>query len=181
MARPFLSVPLLALAHLAVHGPSWLCVAFQAADQTGIRLTYRARRFVPVAKPGLLDATCIEYRAWNVATRHATPLLLSSSDDGEKEATSETAETNASPAVGGADLEDDEVSSSSVTRTLLLAVPLFCKFVLVLMIKFVTDLIVYPLLLLYRSARIAKRKVLRIFQGSSSSSTKSVNGETGKS
>jgi hypothetical protein len=180
MARRYcyLSVFLLALAHLGIHEPAWLCFAFQAADQSASRPTYRPRRFVPVASPFLSDAKIArrESETLSVVSTHTTPLLLASLDDGEKEATSKAAETNSSPAVGGSDLDDDEVSSSSVTRTLLLAVPLFCKFVLVLMIKFVTDLIVYPLLLLYRIARIAKRKVLRMFQGSS----KSINGETSK-
>lgn len=50
-----------------------------------------------------------------------------------------------------------------VTRMILLAVPLFCKFCIVLAIKFVTDLVVFPLLLLYRLARNTKRKVLSLF------------------
>jgi hypothetical protein len=131
------------------------------------------------------DKNALQPRRWRPLS--ATPLFLSASDDAEKDASAETVE---SAADGGADLalndeEDDEVSSSGVTRTLLLAVPLFCKFVLVLMIKFVTDLIVYPLLLLYRGARITKRRVLRMFNGGSdaspppsSSGRKAVNGET---
>ena len=118
------------------------------------------------------------------------PLFLSasSSDDAaaEKDATAPgapDAEAVEPRTEGGTnDLvgqDDDEVSSSGVTRTLLLAVPLFCKFVLVLMIKFVTDLIVYPLLLLYRGARITKRRVLRMLSGGSGSESgrTSVNGE----
>jgi hypothetical protein len=116
-------------------------------------------------------------------------LSASSDDNAEKDASAEAVES-ATTDPGATDLvvneeeedDDDEVSSSGVTRTLLLAVPLFCKFVLVLMIKFVTDLIVYPLLLLYRGARITKRRVLRMFNGgssdsSSSSKRKAVNGE----
>jgi hypothetical protein len=122
-----------------------------------------------------------EGRAQNLQTRRTALLLfLSSSNTNDKETTSEAAETsnaNPRPAAGAADLEDDEVSSNSVTRTLFLAVPLFCKFVLVLMIKFVTDLIVYPLLLLYRSARMGKRRVLRLFRGTAANGNKSVNGE----
>eukprot|EP00980_Cylindrotheca_fusiformis_P005584 scaffold1184_cov132-Cylindrotheca_fusiformis.AAC.5 len=46
------------------------------------------------------------------------------------------------------------------TRTVLLTIPLFCKFVIVLLIKFVTDLIVFPLLFLYRLVGLGKRKFL---------------------
>lgn len=52
-----------------------------------------------------------------------------------------------------------------VLRTILLAIPLFCKFVIVLMIKFLTDLVVFPLLWMYRLARLTKRKVLNMFRG----------------
>ena len=89
-------------------------------------------------------------------------LFMTSSDESEKETTSDPAE-----AVARAEAdpnEDDDVSTSSVTRTILLAIPLFCKFVIVLLIKFVTDLVVYPLLLLYRFARLTKRRILKMFQ-----------------
>ena len=87
---------------------------------------------------------------------------MTSSDESEKETASDPAE-----AVARAESdpnEDDDVSTSSVSRTILLAIPLFCKFVIVLLIKFVTDLVVYPLLLLYRFARLTKRRILKMFQ-----------------
>ena len=59
--------------------------------------------------------------------------------------------------------DDDNMSGGGLTRTLLLAIPLFCKFVLVLIVKFLTDVVVYPLLWLFRLARITKRKVLSLF------------------
>jgi hypothetical protein len=65
-------------------------------------------------------------------------------------------------------------TKSNTTRTVLLTVPLFLKFVVVLIIKFLTDLIVFPALFLYRIAHNAKRKVLNLF---GNSSTKP-NGET---
>jgi hypothetical protein len=54
--------------------------------------------------------------------------------------------------------------SSVLWKTVVLAVPLFCKFVIVLVIKFLTDLVVFPLLLLYRLARLTKRRILNFFQ-----------------
>lgn len=57
----------------------------------------------------------------------------------------------------------DSSQSWGVTKTILLAVPLFFKFLVVLVIKFMTDLVVFPLLFSYRMCRRAKRKVLRMF------------------
>jgi hypothetical protein len=59
--------------------------------------------------------------------------------------------------------EEDAVESVGLTRTILLAVPLFCKLIIVLMIKFLTDLVVFPLLYLYRFARLTKRKIKSLF------------------
>jgi len=111
-------------------------------------------------------------------------------DDHDKEATEEE-ETTALSSPGDGDSlskeskgESGSTGGGGVTRTILLAVPLFCKFVIVLMIKFLTDLVVFPLLFLYRLARITKRKILAIFsfgktgdkKGGPTSSS-SVNGE----
>lgn len=59
--------------------------------------------------------------------------------------------------------EEPGEEKRGITKTVLLTVPLFCKFVIVLIIKFVTDLIVFPLLILYRLAGLAKRRILRLF------------------
>ena len=81
------------------------------------------------------------------------------SDDGK-----EQEETEPKPVEVAEDDGDDNTDEErSVTKTVLLTVPLFCKFVVVLLIKFVTDLIVFPLLFLYRLAGMAKRKVLKVF------------------
>lgn len=52
-----------------------------------------------------------------------------------------------------------EANDGSLTRTFLLAVPLFFKFVIVLIIKFLTDLVVFPLLFLYRFLRLAFQSI----------------------
>jgi hypothetical protein len=87
----------------------------------------------------------------------------------------ENIETEAAEASGK---EDDDAAEEkrSVTRTVLLTVPLFCKFVIVLLIKFVTDLVVFPLLFLYRLVGIAKRRFLKMI-GKTPKSEKP-NGET---
>ena len=59
---------------------------------------------------------------------------------------------------GGIQKRDSDKGKSGITRKgVLLAVPLFCKFIIVLVIKFATDLVVFPLLLLYRLVRLTKR------------------------
>ena len=63
------------------------------------------------------------------------------------------------------------INRSSLSRTLVLAVPLMLKFALVLMIKFLTDLVVFPLLFTYRGTRIMKRRILKMWDRWTSSST----------
>lgn len=59
--------------------------------------------------------------------------------------------------------DQDDSTGGGLKRTLLLAIPLFCKFVVVLFIKFLTDAVVFPLLFMYRLARITKRKIKSLF------------------
>jgi hypothetical protein len=72
--------------------------------------------------------------------------------------------------------ESDEVEEKR-TRTLLLTVPLFCKFVVVLLLKFATDLVVYPLLFLYRVAGVVKRKFKSLI-GKGGGTLEKTNGES---
>lgn len=59
--------------------------------------------------------------------------------------------------------EDETEGKRGIAKTILLTVPLFCKFAVVLLIKFATDLVVFPLLFLYRLAATAKRKIMKAF------------------
>jgi len=59
---------------------------------------------------------------------------------------------------------DSKSEKMGFMRTMLLALPLFFKFAIVLLIKFLTDLVVFPLLFLYRIARLTKRKVTGLFR-----------------
>jgi hypothetical protein len=63
-----------------------------------------------------------------------------------------------------------------------MAVPLMLKFALVLMIKFLTDLVVFPLLFTYRGARIMKRRITKIWnRWTSSPSSAPVDNTAGES
>ena len=73
--------------------------------------------------------------------------------------------------------DDAEVENKSFAKSMLLTVPLFLKFAAVLMIKFVTDLIVFPLLFLYRLAGVGKRKLLKKLSADPGDKLEKVNGE----
>lgn len=106
--------------------------------------------------------------------RRQSPLFSASPEESEeqKSASAEVVPKTPSPT------ETEEVDSSrGMTATILLAVPLFLKFVIVLLIKFATDLVVFPLLWTYRLARMTKRRVYKLFK---KDSDMPVNGGSGK-
>ena len=78
--------------------------------------------------------------------------------DGSSEADETETQTS-----GDSNRRKSDNVEGQITKTLLLTVPLFCKFLVVLLLKFATDLIVYPLLFLYRLAGIVKRKFFGLF------------------
>lgn len=88
---------------------------------------------------------------------------MSAEESKDQEETGEAAAQNTQALV--VEDDDDTEGKRSIAKTILLTVPLFCKFVVVLLIKFVTDLVVFPLLFLYRLAGTAKRKVIKRFGG----------------
>eukprot|EP00531_Pseudo-nitzschia_arenysensis_P019612 CAMPEP_0116135076 /NCGR_PEP_ID=MMETSP0329-20121206/10997_1 /TAXON_ID=697910 /ORGANISM="Pseudo-nitzschia arenysensis, Strain B593" /LENGTH=139 /DNA_ID=CAMNT_0003629851 /DNA_START=218 /DNA_END=637 /DNA_ORIENTATION=- len=97
-----------------------------------------------------------------IATRQspATQLTMSSDDSSsEKEALKEK--------------ENGDEASNTQKSNVILVLPLFCKFLVVLMIKFLTDLVVYPSLLLFRLAKKTKRKIIATFDRISFGSTAS--------
>jgi hypothetical protein len=75
--------------------------------------------------------------------------MTTEDSSGEKEVTTEK--------------EQGDDASKSEKSNIIILFPLFCKFAVVLMIKFLTDLIVYPSLLLYRLGRRTKRKIIGWF------------------
>ena len=115
------------------------------------------------------NLSSLENQRGFLATMSARPQFQNSRltmavDDssGEKEATKEQG-------------KDDEATNSQKSNAILV-IPLFCKFMIVLMIKFLTDLVVFPTLFVWRLARKTKRKIVGWFDkisfGSSVSSFK---------
>lgn len=97
------------------------------------------------------------------AVRRASSPLFSSPDD------------NAPATLGdNEDDDDDEVEArGGILKILFISVPLFCKFCIVLIVKFLTDLVVYPLLWLYRLAHLTKCRILKLFGINSKKKTSS--------
>ncbi len=62
------------------------------------------------------------------------------------------------------DDEDDEDNNNGGGFSPALAPTLLFKFIIVLLVKFATDVVVYPSLFIYRLARLGKRKVVRAFE-----------------
>lgn len=58
---------------------------------------------------------------------------------------------------------DKQKERSGLLTALIIGPPLVAKFGIVLLVKFLTDLVVFPLLFLYRMCKIVKNKVLGLF------------------
>jgi hypothetical protein len=93
-------------------------------------------------------------------THRRVQQLFMTTEDPNKEPTEN--EITKSENSSSEDDADGAEEKPSISRTVLLTVPLFCKFAIVLLIKFLTDLVVFPLLFLYRIAGQVKRKFLKL-------------------
>lgn len=128
---------------------SW---AFSMVGRTTVsleRTTTSSRRSVAAHSPLFASRT---------STRPATSLILRATDDNAPVTTDINGDDELE------DDDDDEVESQGgILKILFISVPLFCKFCIVLIIKFLTDLVVYPLLWLYRLAHLIKIRTLRFF------------------
>jgi len=58
----------------------------------------------------------------------------------------------------------EEKERSGFWTALILGPPLLAKFGIVLLVKFLTDLVVFPLLFLYRMCRLVKIKLMGVFR-----------------
>jgi len=116
----------------------------------------------------------------SVVSSQLTMMADDSSDGKKKKTTVKKSSVNSFPSNGYLEALDEDNKKAvgaggGKIATLLLAIPLLCKFFLVLGIKFLTDLVVFPLLFLYRMARVGKKKVLSLF--AKSTLDKSINGQ----
>jgi hypothetical protein len=136
---------------------------------SSIRTTRLASNFPQLDKATVhTTTTSRRYRGDSGGLVPFTLLAASASDDDTASSEESKDETAASTPVGDkavAKNEDDNASETpSSAKNALLTVPLFIKFFIVLVIKAVTDLVVYPVLLLWRLAHNVKRRILGLFR-----------------
>jgi hypothetical protein len=109
-----------------------------------------------------------QWLASRSATRQALITLHQAAplDDEAADIEKEAADLNPPPPneTSTDSLEQPKKKTNVWWKTAALALPLFCKFIIVMVIKFMTDLVVFPLLMLYRFTRLAKRRVLGFFR-----------------
>ena len=95
------------------------------------------------------------FPASQIGRRRASPLYFKTPDGNVPETLEDDEED---------DDGDDEIEArGGILKILFISVPLFCKFCIVLIVKFLTDLVVYPLLWLYRLAHLTKIRILKFF------------------
>lgn len=104
---------------------------------------------------------------------HGCGLAATASEDEAASSEEKKDEAAATPDKTVSESKDDDKKTSSA-KTVLLTIPLFIKFCIVLVIKAVTDLLVFPVLLLWRFATRVKRRTLGLFRRGGSNKT---NGE----
>jgi hypothetical protein len=153
------------LSNIRVHGP-----AIQNVKAQNIQLFCVGTSFLPVYH--VVKSRNNNKESFFHHTQRLTVAKMSTKDDDiatqqtNFAVTNSVNETNSS--MNGS---SRTINRSSLSRTLVLAVPLMLKFVLVLMIKFLTDLVVFPLLFTYRGTRVMKRRIFKIWNRWTSSAT----------
>jgi hypothetical protein len=152
------------------------CLSFQQAPRSR---TAVSRLSPPLARTAVAHhqwlASRFATRQAQVTLRQAAPLDDEAADTEKEEAASPLPlpETNMD-----ASLEQPKKKPNVWWKTAALALPLFCKFLIVMVIKFLTDLVVFPLLMLYRFARLTKRKILGFFRSKTGKDGGNINGSS---
>mmetsp|Transcript_14710 Transcript_14710/g.30335 ORF Transcript_14710/g.30335 Transcript_14710/m.30335 type:complete len:180 (-) Transcript_14710:209-748(-) len=159
ISRTFQSNTFLVLCLAALASISSTCVAFSIAGQrcSAVGQASSSSLFRPqhkTALPKLQPASTNDF-CWS---RRMADVPSPEAEEGkepppEPSAVSTTEETPSN---------SDEMKEGGMWKTALLAGPLFLKFVVVLVIKLATDLIVFPLLWTYRLARLTKNSLLKM-------------------
>jgi hypothetical protein len=145
-----------------------LCICLCQQQCLSFQLVSRSRTS-PLSPPPLPRA--VAHHQW-LASRSATRQALITLhqavplDDEAADIEKEAADVNSLPPneTSTDSLEQPKKKTNVWWKTAALALPLFCKFIIVMVIKFMTDLVVFPLLMLYRLTRLTKRRVLGFFR-----------------
>eukprot|EP00555_Chaetoceros_dichaeta_P012923 CAMPEP_0198263108 /NCGR_PEP_ID=MMETSP1447-20131203/11514_1 /TAXON_ID=420782 /ORGANISM="Chaetoceros dichaeta, Strain CCMP1751" /LENGTH=127 /DNA_ID=CAMNT_0043951587 /DNA_START=303 /DNA_END=686 /DNA_ORIENTATION=- len=96
---------------------------------------------------------------------------ISASEEGaapENEASTEEPSTDITESsAAGEDAPEAKKVRSGFVTALILGPPLITKFAIVLLVKFLTDVVVFPFLVFYRFVKLSKNKVVAMFSSSS--------------
>jgi len=100
------------------------------------------------------------------------------SEEKEEEKPIETTEVSASESDQVEGKKTKEKERSGFLTALVLGPPLLAKFGIVLLVKFLTDLVVFPLLFLYRIIKSLKNKIVGLFVKKDTMKGDGVNGNS---
>ncbi len=112
----------------------------------------------------------MKYTATRTPSLMMTELRMTEEKDDDSTTASEVAEAT------NAQTKSSKKERNGFITALILGPPLIFKFGIVLVVKFLTDLVVFPLLYLYRLCRLAKNKVVGLFVKSDDMKGDKVNG-----
>jgi hypothetical protein len=144
-----------------------LCLCLCQQQCLSFQLSLRSKTS-PLSPPLPRTVAHHQWLASRSATRQALISLHQAAPLDDEAADTEEEATSVNPVppneTSSDSLEQPKKKPNVWWKTAALALPLFCKFIIVMVIKFATDLVVFPLLMLYRFARLTKRRVLGFFK-----------------
>jgi len=100
------------------------------------------------------------------------------SDEKDDEPTGSEVEASTVAKVTKEEPVEPKKQRSGFITALILGPPLIAKFGIVLVVKLLTDLVVFPLLFLYRICRLAKNKVIGLFKKDDAMNGDTINGSS---
>eukprot|EP00553_Chaetoceros_curvisetus_P008380 CAMPEP_0204630588 /NCGR_PEP_ID=MMETSP0717-20131115/20853_1 /ASSEMBLY_ACC=CAM_ASM_000666 /TAXON_ID=230516 /ORGANISM="Chaetoceros curvisetus" /LENGTH=118 /DNA_ID=CAMNT_0051647889 /DNA_START=222 /DNA_END=578 /DNA_ORIENTATION=+ len=112
----------------------------------------------------------MKYTATRTPSLMMTELRMTEEKDDDSTTASEVVEAT------NAQTKSSKKERNGFITALILGPPLIFKFGIVLVVKFLTDLVVFPLLYFYRLCRLAKNKVVGLFVKSDDMKGDKVNG-----
>lgn len=136
-------------------------------QQAGFGRYTMQQRHLLTTKPMNVDRNCFQKCGQSRCTRYtATPSFTTRYNEEYDAAASSNDEKNKkkSKSIKTQAKEDDSSSTSGLRNALIMGPPLFLKFCVVLIVKFLTDVIIFPLLFLYRILRLMKVRIFLLFR-----------------
>lgn len=109
-------------------------------------------------------SSIIDQRLENLKKRRLSTVNFMTEKEEDEDVTAKTEGTESTKSESTQISKKEEKERNGFWTALVLGPPLLAKFGIVLLVKFLTDLVVFPLLFLYRICRLAKNKMFGIFR-----------------